>query len=329
MAEGAFEELYEQLQRLYQAGNYAEALRLATDGLKQYPDQRTSLDYWRMTMAARTGDTAQTIQVLKEALEQGQWYSELLLRRSPSFKALQGDPEFERLVSLNQEVAENEHKHAFPIFTLRQENHCQHGGPACRLLMGLHSNAGTVNSSLGFWRPAASAGWLVAAPQSSQAIWKDAYVWDDRETAEAEIQSHYATLRRKYAVDPAHTVLAGHSMGGEIAIWLALRGAIGARGFLAIGPGGPYMDDLAEWEPLLHQHSRGDRSQGETKAEMRGYVVVGEKDTSIPHERIKKLVKQMNVAGIQCKLESLPGEGHDYSAAFDEAILRALKYLDD
>ncbi|OGO34500.1 MAG: hypothetical protein A2W35_05720 [Chloroflexi bacterium RBG_16_57_11] len=319
MPQGAFEELYEQLQRLYQEGDYPEALRLATGALEQYPDQRTSLDYWRMTMAARTGDTALTLQVLKQALERGQWYSELLLRRSPSFQPLQGNPKFEKLVSLNQGVAENEQKHAFPIFTLRPENRCRRGGPACPLLLGLHTNAGTVNSSLGFWRPAATAGWLVAAPQSSQAIWKDAYVWDDRETAEVEIQHHYATLSRNYAIDTAHTILAGHSMGGEIAIWLALRGSIEARGFLAIGPGGPYMDDLAEWEPLL---------RARTPRSLRGYVLVGEKDRSIPHDYIKKLVKQMNSAGIQCKLESLPEVAHDYTPAYDAAILLALKYLD-
>jgi dienelactone hydrolase len=324
MPEGAFEELYEQLQNHYQQGNYAEALRLATEALEQYPDQRTSLDYWRMTMAARTGNPAQTLQILKDALERGQWYSELLLRRSPSFQSLQGDPEFERQVSLNQEVAENEHKHAFPIFMLRPENRCQRGGPACPLLIGLHTNAGTANSSLGFWRPAATAGWLVAAPQSSQAIWKDAYVWDDRETAEAEIQNHYAILSRNYAVDSAHTILAGHSMGGEIAIWLALRGSIQARGFLAIGPGGPYMDDLAEWEPLLGEAVHRDDSAGS----LRGYFLVGEIDHSIPHDHIKRLVKRLEKAGIRCKLESLPGAAHDYTPAYDAAILRALKFLE-
>ena len=103
-----FEELYIQLQQLYQKGDYAAALQLATQALEVYPEQRTSLDYWRITMAARIEDTAQTLRVLQQALERGQWYSELLLRRSPSFKPLQGEAEFEKLVALNQEVAEND-----------------------------------------------------------------------------------------------------------------------------------------------------------------------------------------------------------------------------
>jgi predicted esterase len=318
MEEHTFEELYGNLQTLYQDGEYARALELATQALAAYPEQRTSLDYWRMTMAARTDDTAQTLRVLQEALERGQWYSELLLRRSPSFKMLQGDPEFEKLVAQNQAVAEQDSQATFPIFTLRPEKRCRSGAPACPLLLGLHTNAGTVPSSLGFWRPAATAGWLVAAPRSSQAIWKDAYVWDDRETAEAEIQKHYATLRKNYAIDAQRTILAGHSMGGEVAIWLALRGSIETRGFLAIGPGGPYMDDLAEWNPLIKDAAqRG----------LRGYFIFGERDASIPQENIHKLAEKLKATGIACKLETIPGQGHDYSPDYDAAILRGLDFL--
>lgn len=318
MEERSFEELYGQLQHLYQNGDYATALEIATQALEIYPEQRTALDYWRMTMAARIEDRGQTLLVLRQALERGQWYSELLLRRSPSFKSLQGGPDFEELVRLNQEVAEQDSQKGFPVFTLRPEKRCQRGGPACPLLVGLHTNAGTVTSSLGFWKPAATAGWLVAAPQSSQAIWKDAYVWDDREIAEAEIQKHFATLRQSYTIDPQRVILAGHSMGGEVAIWSALRGAIGARGFLAIGPGGPYMDDLAEWGPLLK--NRAERS-------LRGYILLGEKDHSIPQENIHQLADQLESAGIACQIETLSGEGHDYSPGYDAAILRALEYL--
>lgn len=318
MEERTFEALYGQLQQLYQNSEYSAALQLATQALETYPDQRTSLDYWRMTMAARVEDTGQTLRILQEALERGQWYSELLLRRSPSFKSLQGHPEFEKLVAQNQAVAEQDLQGAFPIFTLRPENRCRSGGPACPLLLGLHTNAGTVHSSLGFWRPAATAGWLVAAPQSSQAIWKDAYVWDDRETAEAEITKHYATLRQNYAIDLRRTLLGGHSMGGEIAIWLALRGSIETRGFLAIGPGGPYMDDLAEWGNLIEAPAQRD---------LRGYFIIGERDSSIPQENIRRLAEQLNATGVACKLETLPDLGHDYSPGYDAAILRALDYL--
>jgi len=280
------------------------------------------LDYWRMTMAARIGETGLALGILQEALERGEWYSELLLRRSPSFKALQDEPQFERLVALNQEVAEQDHAGEFPMLTLRPQERCKQEDAPCPLLMGLHGNATTVHTALGFWAPAAASGWLVAAPQSSQAIWKGAYMWDDREIAETEIQRHFAALRETYAVDAARTVIAGHSMGGEPAIWVALRKTIDMRGFLAMGPGGPRTDDLDEWAPLLRAAAEDERLAG-----LRGAVVIGKEDATIPHENIHRLVEQLNEAGIETFLEVVPDVGHEHELEYDPAILRALAFI--
>ncbi len=55
-------------------------------------------------------------------------------------------------------------------------------------------------------------------------------------------------------MDAKRSILAGHSLGGELAIYMTLNGSVKARRFLAIGPAGPFMDDLNEWEPLLHEN---------------------------------------------------------------------------
>ncbi len=168
MATIPFDELYRQLQDLYSSEEYLAAFDLANRSVEQYPEQRTVLDYWRMTLSARTGDPALAIQILGEALDNGCWYSELLLRRSPSLKELQGDPQFEGLLIQNQELAEKEQEESFPLYTLRPQGKCQPGGQACPLLLGLHKNGGNVQSSMGFWKLAATQGWLAAAPQSSR-----------------------------------------------------------------------------------------------------------------------------------------------------------------
>lgn len=314
----SFEEIYERLRALYQQEAYDQALTLATEALEAFPEQRILLDYWRMTMAARTGDNGQALQVLQNALENGQWYSEQILRRSPSFKALQGEQAFEALVLQNQANAEQDQEHNFPVFTLRPEGRCQAGGPPCRLLIGLHANAATVQASLGFWREAATAGWLVAALQSSQAIWKGAYVWDDREIAEQQVRRHYAAIEENYAIDPRQTALAGHSLGGELAIWMALKGSLPTRGFLAIGPGGPWMDNLEPWQVMLSEREGGD---------LRGYIIVGEDDPSIPHENIQTLVEWLNRAGVRCGYESVVGVEHDYTPEYNPAIQRGLEFI--
>ncbi len=318
MVQPTFDELYGQLQELFQDEEYLAALDLASQALEWYPEQRTVLDYWRMTLSARTGNSEQALAILRSALDAGCWYSDVLLRRSPSLKALHDNPQFEALLARNQEAAEQDQQAHFPLFTMRPQSRCQDGGPPCPLLVGLHTNGGTVQSSLDFWKPAATSGWLVAAPQSSQAIWKGAFVWDDRQVAEAEVQKHFATLRQRYSIDPARSILAGHSLGGELAIYLTLTGSVGVHHFLAIGPAGPLIDNLDEWENLLHEQPvRG----------LSGYIIAGELDGTISHNNLNNLAAVLNQVGIPTRFETIPGATHDYSPAFDEPILRALSFL--
>jgi predicted esterase len=158
----------------------------------------------------------------------------------------------------------------------------------------------------------------VAALQSSQALWKGAYVWDDRDITERDVKHAYATLSENYAVDDRRLILAGHSLGGEMAMWLALKGAIPAAAFLAIGPGGPWMDNLEAWQPLLRERVDSD---------LRGYIITGEQDTSIPHENIETLVQWLNRAGVQCELETVSGLEHDHTPEYDPAVQRGLNFL--
>jgi len=313
-----FNDLQKHLQELYQNKEFAVALSLATRQFDRFPENRILLYYWRITMAVRTGDIPLSLRLLREALSSGVWYGDALLRKSPSLKSLQGLPEFENLIELNQELAKEDHQESFPLFTLRPEGRCQEESLACPLLLALHANASTAQGSMSFWKPAATTGWLVAAPQSTQAIWKGAYIWDNREVTEREIRRYYSLLQAGYSIDPQCTVLAGHSMGGETAIWLALKGVIETIGFIAIGPSGPFIDEPIIWEPLIQENLTGN---------LRGYIIIGKADTEISPENIQKLIKMLNQAGISCKLENIPNAGHDYIPEYDASFLRALDYL--
>ena len=312
------DDLQTRLQQLYYAEDFRGALDLAAAGKNRFPDHSFLLYYWQITMAARLGDPTQAILLLHEVIQSGGWYAETLLRRSPSLKSLQGDEEFEALVLLNREQQERNQEQIYPLLILRSEGQCQSSKSPCPLLLALHANASTAQASIPFWRPAASAGWLVAVPQSSQPMWKDAYIWDDRDFAMQEITRHFSALSKKYFIDPTRVVLAGHSMGGEMAVWLALSAALPARGFMAIGPAGPFLDALENWQPLI------EASQG---TGMRGYIAVGREDNTIPLNNIRKIVGQLNKAGIACQLEEIPDVGHQYSVEYEASLLRGLKYI--
>jgi len=314
-----FEDLQARFQELYRHQAYQEALELATENSESFPEYSHLLYYWRISLAARLGDNELAIALLNDVLQTGFWYGEVLLRKSPSLKSLQGDPAFEYLIEMNRLLQEKDPEQKYPLLLLRSQDRCQAGGPACPAMMALHTNAGSARDSVEFWQPVASQGWLVGVPQSSQAMWKGAYVWDNFEIAESEVRKAFESMIEKYAIDRQRVILAGHSMGGETAMRLALEGGIGTLGFISVGPAGPFMDDLDRWLPAIHA--------GQNLG-LRGYLLVGEEDESVKHENVKTLYEMLNQNGVPCELEEIPLAGHDYSPEYESAMLRALEFID-
>jgi predicted esterase len=318
MEYATFNELQTHIQALYRQEAYAAALELATEQAPNFPEQFHLLAYWQVCMAVRTEQIELALRVLDELLERGFWYGESLLRKSPSLLPLQGLPEFEARVEHSHELQAEEQARLFPLLTLRSAGRCGAGQDPCSLLVGLHANASTAQASLNFWRAAAVDGWLVAAPQSTQAMWRGAYVWDDRQISEAGLLKHMQGLKAQYAFDPKRVVLGGHSSGGELALWLAIKGIIPCQGFIAIGPGGPLIDDVENWTAILYENPQ--RS-------LRGYVIVGQEDESIPQENVRILVDILNETGIPTELEEIPDVGHDFSPEYEDGLRRGLDFI--
>ena len=315
-----FGDLQAHIQSLYQEGDYAGALKLATEQMDRFPEEAHLLFYWRICMAARTEQIRLVYQLLDNLLDSGFWYGETLLRKSPSLLPLQGLPEFEARLERNSLLQAIDQKQLFPLITLRSSGRCSLGEEPCPLLFALHENASTATASAIFWQEAASNGWLVAIPQSTQAIWKNAYVWNERDQAVPELIRHYHSLTGQYALDLQRTVIAGHSMGGEMAIWLAIKNLLPANGFIALGPGGGLIDEVENWTALLRENPARN---------LRGYLVFGQEDTSIPHENIRILAEILNEAGIPTELEEIPDVGHEYSIEYSQALVRGLNFIEE
>jgi dienelactone hydrolase len=117
--------------------------------------------------------------------------------------------------------------------------------------------------------------------------------------------------------DRARVVTAGISKGGEVAVWLALSGALPARGFIAIAPGGPRIDEPERLLPLVE----ASREQG-----IRGYLIVGDQDTFCyePTLKLAAFLKQHDVAH---ELEVHPGAGHGFPPDFEQSLRRALEFI--
>lgn len=313
-----FNELQDRIQKLYQNGDYAAALDLATSQTGSFPEQLPLLSYYQIAMTALAGKPQQAIATFRTLLDSGFWYNDVLLRKSAALSSLQRLPEFEALIERNQQNRAEDQSHLFPMLILRSQGRCQAGDSPCPLLLGLHAHSSTAQASLNFWRAAASAGWLVAALQSSQPIWKDAYVWDDHEFAEQEIKKHVVSLNRQFAIDPGQIILAGHDRGGEIAIEVCLKDAITTKGFIAIAPTGSSIEEPGSFATLLQERPKKD---------LCGYIIIGGEDGLIPKAGIRSLVKMLEKAGIPCELEVVPNAGHTFIPEYTSSLFRALEYI--
>jgi pimeloyl-ACP methyl ester carboxylesterase len=147
-------------------------------------------------------------------------------------------------------------------------------------------------------------------------MYKGACLWNDHDSASADILPQVETLREKF--DSERVVVAGHSMGGEIAIGLALRGTVGARGFITIGPGGPFTDEPEQWRADI---------EAARERNLRGYFIVGEKDDLIQPQAIQTLAGMLNAAGLPAQVERVPGATHDFTPAYEAALLRGLAFV--
>jgi predicted esterase len=291
------------------------AYDLLTEAVPHFPEQANLLYNWRYCAAALLGKTDLALQLFQEALDAGYWWGEDYLRSDTDLASLQDLPEFNRLVEISEtrrQAAQAASKPLLLTLPLPKD-----ATPPLPMLLALHGNATNAPASVEYWESAVHQGWLTALPQSSQVSGPEAFVWNDLELGADEIKTHYQGLSEKHPVDSAKVVVGGFSKGGEMAIWLVLKEVIPMAGFIAVNPGGPFIQEIENWLPLLEACK--------TLTDLRGFFLVGENDANI--ENIKALHKMLNSHELTCDLVVAPEIGHDFPADFDQILARALEFV--
>jgi dienelactone hydrolase len=233
------------------------------------------------------------------------------LREDDDLDSLQGLPEFERLAAICEERYATAVAQATPQLLTVEPKHASRPFP---LLLALHGNNSNSETSVEYWRSAVDRGWLLALPQSSQLGDFDVYVWNDRERAIAEVREHAATIQGEYVIDPARVVVGGFSMGGGLAIWLAVSGAIEARGFIAVGP---YLEDVGLLRPLI---------EARPGQKLRGYIVVGDQDDPC-YQTSKEITALLQSYDSACEIEVHPNVGHVFPPSFEQSLAKGLDFI--
>jgi len=316
MTNDDYKQLQRKLKKLYAQDDFQGAYNLARQFCDQFPEHKQELYYWMISMAAQLGNKEQALDALQKMVDDGQWYGEALLHHNPSFQNLYDDPRFQNLVEKNQILQEIEYDQIHHLITIREKGNCLDVENPCPVLIGLHPNASNAQQAVTKWQKAAKLGFLVAIPQSSQAMWKGAYVWNNLEISSWEIQHYLETLKSQYKVDSQRTILAGEAMGGELAIWLSITRRLISRGFIAVNPTGPFTDEPSSWIPLIRNNSG---------TNLRGYLILEKGKSLTPPGTIQQFVEILNDENIPCELEVIPDDDFE---AYEESFSRAIQYID-
>ncbi|MDQ3930083.1 MAG: hypothetical protein M3328_13170, partial [Chloroflexota bacterium] len=279
------------------------------------PSQENMILYLRSCTTARAGNPEQAVALLQQAFNKGYWFSEMVLRQSPSLAILQGIPQFEQLVELAK-VRQAEAQGNPQLFVSEPKGDAE---PPYPTLVVLHGNTQTGQIALDAWSPATEHGWLVASIQSGQPSSYNMYIWDNQEVAIQDVTSQFARLTEEYSVDMNRLILSGFSYGGETTLRATLTGTIPAKGFVLLGPGGDDFFKPEEWRSMIEQaKGRG----------LRGYVLLGEQDEEDLLQAAKRMVDLLNEGGIPCELEMLPNLPHAYPQDFGPIIERAMAFVE-
>jgi Phospholipase/Carboxylesterase len=308
--ETTFRDLHQQVSKLYHAKAYTQAFELVEEKRAAFPENADEIAYWRLCFHALVGKREEAVRIFRETLDQGGWFGPSMLEQDPDLVDLRPLPEFQEMVEVcRQRLAEIKGTVQPELLVEKPVEQAA----ALPLLIALHGNEGNARDTIGEWSGIIAHGWLLGVPTSSQIVGPGCFIWDEREIGISQVRKHLAQLSSEYRIDPERVVLGGFSMGGGLAIWMALHQSIKTCGFIALGP---YLseEELEALPDLLAQH----KPHG-----LRGSIVVGAED--VVHLNVsRKVVEIMHAHDLPCELELLPGFSHIYPADFQERVTKWL-----
>ena len=96
MKEMTFQELTDELMRLYPQGKYAEALQVVEQNADRFPEQAARTTFWKMCLLSLCGRSVDALSVFQHGLDSGLWWaaSQFIdsdldpIRDEPRFKAM-------------------------------------------------------------------------------------------------------------------------------------------------------------------------------------------------------------------------------------------------
>lgn len=304
----SFQELTDEMMRLYKGGKYSDAFELVERNADRFLEQSARTTFWKMCLLSLCGRSDEVISVFRHGLDSGLWWAEGQFRDT-DLDAVRDLPEFKRLMAVSREKYVEARKRVERDQTVLLPDAPTSG--SYPLFIGLHGGAGNKDSYLEYWGVARQKGWLVLSPQSTVPLYAGAYSWLEPEEGLADLHFYLKKISQEYPIDRQRVVIAGFSQGSGMAIYAALCGKINVRGFISIGT---FWADPGSLIPLT-----------EYAKSVRGYFVTGEKDHTLNSAReIQKVLKENH---IQFAEEVHPDLGHEFPPDFGRSFDKATDFI--
>jgi hypothetical protein len=307
--DGDWERVQADVLALYEQGRYREALDLVRREAPRFRDRPARMSYWEACLLCRTDRPDDAVEVFRRGSEVGLWWSEFVwedpdlepILDRPEIAEVRRDSERRRLDALAAGPARPR------LVVLRPD------GTPRAVAVVLHMYGVGPEATAEHWRGTTAAGIGVVLPESTQTGMDGTPAWDDRERTQRDV-GHAATEGSRIVDgEEVPVILAGASQGGLRAIELAMAGIpVEPAAFIGVVASAP--------EGGSDSAIRAAAARG-----LRGWLVTGNRDTT--REGLLTLHRELTGEGMECRLDDIPGLGHEYPADFSRRCVEALDFL--
>ncbi len=283
------------------------AYRMFESAMIQFPKEQYEISRYLIDLALIQGKYQRMLRVWEEGLERGDYYFIHLHSRKKKEK-LRSFRKYDFLMHRNRELIARAQKKSRPVLdlVLPEQYSEQKRYPVYIFLHGYGRNNRLMKRW--FTAPSMRREYIIVFFQSSTILGKDAFGWKIGERSRQDIVTCYRELLKNPLVDPDRIVIGGMSIGGTIAIDVALNRIIPVRGFIVNCP--------AKLQPSL-ESLRTAKQKG-----VKGLIITGERDFNLPAQ--EKLMDQFKKAGFPCEILIQPKLGHHFSQDFSHKVYRGL-----
>jgi predicted esterase len=325
MASTGFLDYRNRLFRYYNESRYREALEVARDAAKKFPDYDAKTSFWTACLQSRLGQHAEAILTLQDAVKRNVWWPAEVLRDN-DLDPIRGRPEFKTLEAESNRLKHEQMNHkTSPDLMVRLPPGYGEGKdwPA---LMVFHQRYGErPELSAAPWLPVLSMRMILAVPWSSQVYAHDGRSWDSLKASEKDVQWAFSKLK-DYRLDSKNLVVGGFSQGGALSIYTVLKSIVPVCGFVAVAPSDWI---IPEEKPATERQLPSEAFLSMVEANdcrgLRGSIIIGDKDPFFP--KIKQLYELMVQKGLEGRMQVETGLGHEYPEKFEDRLRTALDFV--